>query len=440
MRTYLPEWNFEQIDPLAEAEKQSAAPPPGYEYVEGAVGGEDLPPAYCDLQGEGQPVPPSRIKGRAQRKAASVGAKYSVPVELHVPEPDGPQVLHRGDRTPSPASPYRSRPYNDQFVFSPSGDRNRYSPGDSRGMYDDLNQRNRSEHQYEDFNFRKEGQNSVPRSPLSPHVEQGVHRQNEQYSMAAHSPRSPGRSSDNYRQYPISPIVNEIKQPAKSTYLMDDGDDDEGGFSPSSRSRSPQVNTPNYANTRNLPQAQRGPSSPRNEDISRRDFERPSPSPRGTGPSLGRPVAPPRGFHRHQGSGRSESGSDSGFGESENNHFSGYGSGRIASKVPYYNHAFQKESPEKEHSMDDILAKHKALAAKMLQQQQQQQTPFHGVSEREERTEFSNESNYNQELQKWRQNINNLENAYHGQEINSVSRSRLQTSSQGQEMMDESFI
>ena len=437
---YLPGWNFEQFDPLAEAEAEAraSAPPPSYE--EGAVGGEEPPPAYSDLR---EPAPAQgRIVGRAQRKAASSGAKYSVPVELHVPEPDGPQMLNRGDRTPSPASPLRSRTYNDPYISSPSSDRDRFSPSPrDRGHYEDLNQRTRNEHQYEDYNVRKVGQGAMPRSPKSPYGEQGIGRQDEQYSMAAQSPRSPGRNTNNYRQYPISPVIQEIKQPAKSTYLVDDEEDD-GGFSPSHRSRTPQMPPANYANTRNLPQPQRPPRnnnierlspSPRNDNYNR-DLERPTPSPRGTCPSSGRPVAPPRGFHRHQGSGRSESGSDSGFGESDN-HLGGFGSGRVAAKVPYYNHAYEKDSPEKEQSMDDILAKHKALAAQMFQQTDQ------GHSDRVDRNDYQNHSDYNQELQKWRQNINNLEDAYRGPENNNnYSRSRSQTSSQGQEVMGESFI
>lgn len=423
MERYLPGWSFEQIDPL---EAAVADPPPEYEEAEGATAGGDDLPDYNELcLDEGKPQ--GRIVGRAQRKAAAAGAKYSVPVELHVPEPEGPQVLHTGHMFPSPTTPYGSRSPNEHYGSSPSGITETHHSGNSRGMYVDQNRT----YQYNDYNSRQ-GHRSVSKSPdqtYSPTEEYGVHRQNEPYSRDMNSPRTPNgpnRTPDNYRQYPISPFVKEMKQPAKSTYLTDDNDDDEGGFSPSDRSRTPQTHSTNYANSnnyRNFPQTERVSPSPRNETLRfDRDMERISPSPRGQGPSSGRPVAPPRSFHRYQGSGRSESGSDSGFGESDN-HI------HTPSRIPYYNHAFEKDSPEMEQSMDDILAQHKALAAKMLQQ--------HGQGQYKSRQDGPDD--YNRELQKWRQNINNLEDACHGPVVD-FSRSRSQMSSQGQEEMGESVI
>lgn len=466
---YLPGWSFEQIDPL---EAAMTDPPPEYEEEAGAVGGEDLPPGYEDIDLDEHPrpsappmpsAPQGRIMGRAQRKAAAAGAKYSVPVELHVPEPEGPQVLHTGYTQPLPVSPLGSRSPDDRYISSPMMPQDRYSPGNSRDMYRD---QNKSDFNYSDNSYGQQGQRSVAVSPdryqgqisgsrtpdrtYTPNEEHAMHRQTEQYSPR--SPKSPNNlrgGPDNYRQYPISPNVKEINQPARSTYLTDD--DDEGGFSPSYRSRTPQTLSPNYTNSsdyRNLPQNERVSPSPRNENMRlERDLDRPSPlsrgqgqpsvtpSPRGQGQPSGRPVAPPRSFHRHQGSGRSESGSDSGFGESDN-HI------HIPTKMPYYNHAYEKDSPEKDQSMDDILAKHKALAAKMLQQQGQGQGSGgqghyerlkgrdQGHYDRLDRNDNYDQASYNKELQRWRQNINNLEDACHGPVVEF---------SQGQEM-EESVI
>ena len=437
MGKYLPGWNFEQIDPLAAA---MAELPPEYEDLEGAVGGEDLPPSYTDLdKGQVSQQPQGRILGRAQRKAASQGAKYSVPVELHVPEPDGPQVLHTGDRSPS-TPPQRSRSPGDPYLPSPASDRSRYSPGYSQETYEDRNRLSPgySGERYKDrdMNIRNQGQRSVPRSPHSPYEGQNVGRQNEQFPVAANSPRSPrtpSASSNNYRQYPVSPVVKEINLPSRSTYLTDDND--EGGFSPSNRSRIPQRFDANHNinEYRNMSQTDQVSPLPRQENFNRdRDYNRPSPSPRGQGQPMGRPVAPPRSFHRHQGSGRSESGSDSGFGESDNHV-------HVPTKVPYYNHGFEKDSPEKEQSMDDILAKHKALAAKMLQQQGQGQGQGHGHYETQDRQDYGDQSNYNKELQRWRQNIDNLEDACNRPEVE-FNRSRSRTASHGQDAVEESFI
>lgn len=431
---YLPGWSFEQIDPLAAA---MAELPPIYEDREegGAVGGEDLPPSYTDLdevRGQVSQQPQGRIMGRAARKAASQGAKYSVPVELHVPEPDGPQVLHTGNRSPSTPS-QRSRSPGDPYL--PSPDRGGYSPGYSRETYED---RNRLSPGYSgggyddrDMHVRNHGPRPLPRSPHSPYEGQNVERQMEQLSMTTksqRSPRTPSAPDDNYRQYPISPVVKEINQPSRSTYLTDDNDD--GGFSPSSRSRTPQRFDANH-NVRNASQTDQVSPLPKQDKFNRdRDYERPSP--RGQGQPKGRPVAPPRSFHRHQGSGRSESGSDSGFGESDN-HI------HVPTKVPYYNHAYEKDSPEKEQSMDDILAKHKALAAKMLQQQNQGQGQSLGHYERQDRQDYGDQSGYNKELQRWRQNINNLEDGVNRPEVE-FSRSRSRTASQGQDAVEESFI
>ena len=430
MEQYLPGWSFEQIDPLAAA---MAELPPIYEDLEegGAVGGEDLPPSYTDLdevKGQEAQKPQGRIMGRAQRKAASQGARYNVPVELHVPEPDGPQVLHTGNRSPttpsqrsrSPGDPYLSSP--DREDYSPGysretyNDRNRLSPGYSGGRYDDR-----------DMNMRNQGQRPMPRSPGSPY--ENVERQMGQMTLATNSPRTPrtpGGPSDNFRQYPISPVVKE----SRSTYLTDDNDD--GGFSPSNRSRTPQRFDTNH-NIRNTSQSDQVSPLPKQDNFNR-DYERPSPSPRGQGQPKSRPVAPPRSFHRHQGSGRSESGSDSGFGESDNH---------IPTKVPYYNHAYEKDSPEREQSMDDIMAKHKALAAKMLQQQGQGQiqgqSQGQGHYENYERHGYGDQSKYSEELQRWRQNINHLEDGVNRTEVE-FSRSRSQTASQGQDAVEESFI
>lgn len=445
---YLPGWSFEQIDPLAAA---MAELPPEYEDLEegGAVGGEDLPPRYSDVgldRDEETQRPKGRIMGRAQRKAANSGTKYSVPVELHVPEPDGPQVLHTGGRSPSSPS---SRPGNDNFLSSPTSDRDRYSPDYTKDKYEDSN-RNKV---YENRNIRNQSQGPVPRSPHSPYGGHGAQQRNEQFPMAANSPRSPhspyGRQGspkqgeqitkavisprtpnapyENYHKYPGSPA--ELKQPARSTYLTDD-DDDDGGFSPSNRSRTPQRLDTNYGNVgqhRNLSQSEQMSPSSRYENIHRdRDYDRPSPSPRGQGQPTSRPVAPPRGFHRHQGSGRSESGSDSGFGESDTH-------SHIATKVPYYNHAFENEdSPVREQSVDDILEKHKALAAKMLQRQNQGQ----GHHDKGEKSYYNEHDNYGRELQKWRQNINSLEDGCQRPE---VELSRLRIGSD-HDTMDESFI
>lgn len=103
------------------------------------------------------------------------------------------------------------------------------------------------------------------------------------------------------------------------------------------------------------------------------------------------------------------------------------------SKTPYYNRAFEKDSPEKEHDIvDDIMAKHKAMAANRMKQQGQ------GGPHSGQRQDYYSDSNYNRELQKWRQNINDLEQSCADPDVE-FSRSRIRVNSH-EEPMEESFI
>ncbi|XP_053373411.1 uncharacterized protein LOC123530984 [Mercenaria mercenaria] len=493
LNSLLPGWDFENIDPLAGVMSSDEEE----EEEHGAVGGYD-PPSY-EEQAFIPPAADGKVVGRARRKANQAAEKVVVPVELHVPERNGPQTLYppsspNRDRSLSSSHDYEKlnrktgvpeNPYTNRMVQNSGAPRSPRTSHPSDSPYETMN------------TTGKYGQHLSPNGPSSPRTHTPTSPRTPQTPSTPTTPRMPPSEhlqtqSPSGHRSPVTPrsapsndrynteYVN--TRPSHQTYLTDD---DDGGFSQHSP-KSPQMHSGNmydtnfnrnkpgmdrydhqmtngqnfdprdrYANQRTNYQGpipnhrgpspnHRGPSTGARPDDLYRD--RNSPSWRGPHQSSNRdaPIPLPRGFHRHQGSGRSDtSASDSGFGENENGvDSSNYRTDRnggvnndmhYSAKTPYYNRGFEKDSPEQEHAVvDDIMAKHKAMAAKLLKQQGQ------SVPNSSQRQEYYSDSNYNKELQKWRQNINDLERSCDDPDVE-FSRSRLRMNSNG-EPVEESFI
>ncbi|XP_060598952.1 sialidase-like [Ruditapes philippinarum] len=494
----LPGWDFEMIDPMSgvvssddEEDQQES----------GAVGGFEPPPPY-----ESQPFLPQpadgKVVGRARRKANQAAEKVVVPVEMHAPVHNRQQTLYppnapTSSKSPSSSNDYErlnrqtgppENPYAKKMVqnsdiprspgiahrlespyetmnsggkygqnLSPYGPSSPSSPGSPRSHGASPSPHSpRSPKSYgsppSPLSPRTPRTPVTPQSHVAPRTPTSVHAQMQDHSV----PRSPvtPRSAPRNDRYNTEYVST---RPSQQTYLTDD---DDGGFSqhgpksPQVNSRTDMYNDSQY-NSRNYDPRDRYANQPshhlgrgptdRTDDVYR-DGKSPSWQGQPQNSERSGPIPAPRGFHRHQGSGRSDtSASDSGFGENENgvdssNHRTdrngGYNNNmHVSSKTPYYNRAFEKESPEKDHNIvDDIMAKHKALAANLMKQQGQGQ----GVRHSGHRQDYYNDSNYNKELQKVRLNINDLEQSCAEPEVE-FSRSRLRVNSQ-EEPMAESFI
>lgn len=451
LMSMLPGWGFENKDPF-----EGVEPPEEEEedeVDEGAASRYD-PPAYED-QVPAEP-PPGKIIGRAKRKA-NKPATIEVPIELHNVRPNiqGNSPASPKGRTPSPNYEKLNRtpdehPYsNTRFSVPSSPIMKQHSPS-AGGNYPPYNQ------QHSPYGAPSP---RTPRTPVSPHIHNGPPR----------SPVNQSRGTDRYAE-----AVRNTQQ----TYLTDDDGgfsshsprsprltpntkydaEDDGGFSTHSP-HSPRFTTDRKYDTNfNQTSADRyGNQVSQKQDYNPRDRYADSlVSPRGGNPNVrpgdlyrdspshqnhpqptNRPVPSARGFHRYQGSGRSDtSTSDSGFGETDNGHESSMnrknnGYGGHTPKAPYYNHAFEQDSPEGNHSVvDDIMAKHKALAEKMMSQQ--------NSGHDSNRQDMYNDSNYTRQLQHWRQNINDLQQSCDQPDVN-FQRSRSRVNSHG-EQIEESFI
>ena len=283
-----------------------------------------------------------------------------------------------------------------------------------------------------------ESPRSAPRTPVTP----GQYQGDDRYNM--------GRNNDKYNTPHSGDKYNtEYVNTSKQTYLTDDADD--GGFSSQRTTRSPPAND-RYGNDTNYNRQtepdrygnsgyNKGAYNPSDRYNSAVNLDQNGPRsnmaapPRDNHVQNGKPVATPRGFHRQQGSGRSDtSTSDSGFGEidsqpskvrSNSHHKSAYGNTGIPSegKTPYYNRAFEHDPAEQDISVNDIMAKHKALAAHMYQNN----SVSNGNSN------FNPTDRYNSHTQqspRW-------QDQSMGSRDVTVSRSRLQSDSQ---QVEESFI
>lgn len=486
LQRLLPGWSFEDIDPLAGVMSEEE----DEDEEEGAVGGMEM--SQREVKASAPPTSEGKIVGRARRKAQQTGDRLVVPVELHVPEANGPQMLHppsmHKNRLPSSDNNYEKL---NRQVGAPE---NPYATKSMQSMGSQHSPRlgNTAESPYEPVNTSgKYGQTVSPYGPSSPRTPHSpVSPISPSSQQTARSPRTPTTprssvqsSSQNQRHIhsgsksPVTPgqapsfdrymeSVNTRK--VQQTYLTDE---DDGGFSKYSP-KSPQLHSSNMydsnfnkpgidrydgqvVNNQNYHSRDRYGDDQRNETSAspaRRpdDLYRSNPSWKGQQLDSDRsgPVPAPRGFHRYQGSGRSDtSASDSGFGENENgvdpsnyrsdrNHGNSVNEVHYMPKTPYYNRGFEQESPEDGSSnVEDIMAKHKAMAAKLLQQQGRSvQSTYKG----DKKQEFYNNSNYNKELQKLRQNINDLERTCDAPEVD-FSRSRLRVNS-NEEPMEESFI
>ncbi|KAL4222571.1 hypothetical protein ACF0H5_018610 [Mactra antiquata] len=452
LMTMLPGWGFENKDPFEGIEPPSADEEQTDD-EEGAVGGRYDPPGYDEAQAAQAPAPASnRVVGRAQRKA-NKPTTLEVPIELHdiKTKPRNVSPGSSSAKTPSPNYEKLNRtpdehPYS-HSRFGPPGSpgMNQHSPS---SVYPAINQQKSS------YSGPSPRTPTTPRTPVSP-AHNGQPRNMEM-------PPSADRYNEAVRSTPKTYLTDDdggfSSQSARSPRLTpnmkyDAGDD--GGFA-SHSPRSPRLPVNRQYDTNsnekvidrygNQVPSQHGynprdryadhPVSPRNVNLSDRPrdlYVDNQSTPQGSS----RPVPAARGFHRYQGSGRSDtSTSDSGFGETDYGHdpsgnrHNGYGG--MAVKTPYYNHAYEQDSPEavKTSVVDDILAKHKALAEKMMSQQ--------NTGQEYNRQDMYNDSNYTRQLQHWRQNINDLEESCDQPDVN-FSRSRLRVNSQG-EPMEESFI
>lgn len=313
-------------------------------------------------------------------------------------------------------------------------------------------------------------------SQHSPHSPSG-RTQNTPYSPNSLAAQNQSRAPvpEHYRsddRYNTDNVNN--KQTTAKTYLTDDRDDggfsersprtpahdhygndrDDGGFS----ERSPRTpahdrygNDTNY-NIRSEPdrhgnmENKRGGYDPKDRyNDSVNDYgarskvpysgQRSNMGPKDNNMPTGQPVPAPRGFHRQQGSGRSDtSASDSGFGEidyapsskyqTNKHHTSAYGSSGIPSdvKTPYYNHAYEPEESDDSVLVTDIMAKHKAVAAQMLQDHRG--VPNGGSNY--DRTDRYSDSNYTHKSSRWQDGTNGA-----------MPKTRLQSDSQ---QIEESFI
>lgn len=453
---------------------------------EGAVGGVDI-----EIQDTEPLAPPSgKVVGRSRRKA-QVATKYEVPVELHVPVENGRQVLHKGNVSPyspggdlSPGrSPYenlnRQNPNEHAYEGTRMGPpRSPRSPRGRDPTYEEMNISRQYKQQHSPVGAPSPQAPSGVRSPSTPTMLHLSRTPGAQTSR--HSPVSP--SQPPYRsQSPRTPVLHspartstspgsqehfrsddryntdrtESSRPSTKTYLTDDMDD--GGFS-ERNSRLPKHdrynnNDSNRRTDDRYRQNERESYDPsdryndRSKDYSNRNLQqRLNVDSKGNHLQTGQPVPAPRGFHRQQGSGRSDtSASDSGFGEidyapvsskyqSNGYHGSGYGSGGNQSefKTPYYNHAFEHDHEHEDASTNDIMAKHKALAAKMMHAN----NGVRNSGSRYDCTDRYNDPNYTRELKKWRENINSLEETG-GAVDTRGERFRVPSDSQ---QMEESFI
>lgn len=460
----LPGWTFEMIDPL-----EGVIPPEEgeeeVEEVEGATGDYDVSPEEVDLA-----APPpnyNKVTGRAGLKAKiPSGVKLEIPVELHAakevetPLPNYNKVVGRAKRKEMQTgrnvevplelhAPVAERPANMYHPVSPSG--RGLSPSPNR-PYEKSNRTEKSEKPYDML-----GQRRLPRSPGQ---QADVPYEPMNVSGSAHTPTTPQslRPSISPRS-PVSPTGKEYAaeldshRARKQTYLTDD---DDSGFSrhvlrsPSTPSGNSYLGAHDGGMSPHIPAPMQSPGykydSKLNQTGHDRYNENYNPSDKYASPQYGGqgvtrqgypsdrgvPVPAPRVFHRHQGSGRSDtSASDSGFGENENghdSHSSFYGAG-------YSNQAYQDDSPDHQGNrgmVSDIMAKHKVMAAQMLHQSGS------GGSNSHRSQNYYSDSPYNKELQKWRQNINDLEESCDAPNVN-YSRSRLESDST-EDRMEESFI
>ncbi|KAH3795948.1 uncharacterized protein LOC127838082 [Dreissena polymorpha] len=463
-------WQFENIDPLARGDEYEEEWE-DYDYEEeGAVGGEDFVPEEEPLKA------PGKVLGRAARRA-NQAAKYEVSVDLHVPA--GPVSQSQGNQY--------------------SGGRARVlTGGRDTHAYEDLN-RGKADHAYagiklgapvspravkhgadvspyEKMNSSKAGllaqSPAGPRTPVSTHGRsddrynaervdkyntESVDRYNTERADKYNTECVDKYNSEHVGSYnaPRTPVSHSVSddrykagymdqtRPAHSTYLTDD-DPDDGGFSsklPPQRSPNPDSRLREADGHGNPPRSPYYPNDTyRSASQGQQSYGGRSQGQQNPGPGVHQSVAAPRGFHRQQGSGRSDtSASDSGFGENDQEsskyrlekggaRSSGKNSinGDLA-KTPYYNRAFEQESPERDSG--DILARHKAIASRAIHGQ--------GVPDAGgyNRTDRYNDPGYTRELQKWRQNINDLEDSV----VPSVQVSRMRLQSDG-ERMEESFI
>ena len=456
-----------------------------------------MPPGAARNSGRGDDERSNtgRIIGRAQRKANQ--NKQHVSVELHVPSEGGQQRLdgdtsskwemppphyddlqrrnknqyrHEDRRYPASAAPRSPQLTTSREPHPEVVNRNLPQPHYKSPHAPNYLPLPTSSHRYDN--------SPSPNRSVSP--KPGVHgnRYNRDNLQPARAPSSPGmnmsrsprtpttpRTDRSYPHSPGSPTTRQFnptdryntetastyspKHP-QQTYLTDDNDDDGGFMDRSPRPRSQKQydsgysrNTElSYPNDRHYDPKDRYniPSSPRNvgrltpHDRNQSTVSsQPTPSPRGNFPPSNRPIPTPRVLHHYQGSGRSDTTtSDSGFDDYDSsNKYSDYNIG----KGPYYNRAFEKDmSPERDTNVNDILAQHKALAAKMINNNQ-------GVPNTNSDTGggYHGNSSYGQELQKWRRNINELEQAYNGTSVGFSQTTNL-TNYPEQEQMAESFI
>jgi len=376
--------------------------PPNYEGLKFQQGTEH---AYSNVHTKSPRSPTAHPQIDAPYEEMSVSGKYGQQISPGWPPTGGTRAMshspggpHSGPRTPSQPDRYVQAPVTPRSPVSPQSD-NRYNTEPVRND-DKYNTPVRSDDRY--------NTNYVP-------------------------------SDDRYNSEPTNRT-----RPSHSTYLTDDNNDD-GGFS--GHVRSPRLASPGYdlnSNKQNKYDSYNdsrspGYSDPRDRYAGNGQYQGQGGTVEVTGPR-GQPVPAPRGFHRQQGSGRSDtSASDSGFGENDSIETSrhkvlkkgvrGGDSNTDMTKGPYYNRAFELESPERDEEIESILAKHKVLAG---QAHHSQAVPNGGVPRGQDR--YNDDPQYTRELQRWRRNINDLEESCSGQEPPRVA---IQS---GAEPMEESFI
>lgn len=453
------------------------------EEVEGAVGGEEVMEETHFFSTESR-----KVVGRSRRKMQQAAKKIEVPVELHVPK-ESDLHMPRGQitpRSPRPAfdlPPSGHAPYEDlhrQARNEHAYEGTRMGPVHSPRNPDPRDMSSRSpqgrDQAYEEMNINRQynrqasphgvpspnGPSGVgaPKSPMSLDLPRTPGYQSSQYSLSsqapymAHSPNtpvSPGQygSDDRYNMDNVN-----TSKPSAKTYLTDD---DDGGFSQRTPHRPQNGNDNNY-NKKSEPDRygngvyNRGgyPPSERHNNTTH-DYGMRGQNPQSGQRSLaasrdnlaqsGHPVSATQAFHRQQGSGRSDtSASDSGFGEIDyapvtskqgpnSYHNSAYGNTVLPSAVksPYYNHAYEHDPPEDDDSVDDIMAKHKALAAKMFRQNE---------SVPNGNSNYNPRDRYNDP--KYTQKLNKRQDGSSGPGRDRInSNSRLLSDSQ---QMEESFI
>ncbi|XP_052801995.1 uncharacterized protein LOC128232466 [Mya arenaria] len=492
----MPGWQFENIDPLAAAENEEDEfddEKLGAEHG-GAVGGGY--PGWSEVEETHLGAQPTKVIGRARRKADQnqPSKKYEVPVELYVPGSGGPQGSHRVERSPVPlrspgygaqqkgnASKYEDlkrggnvneHAYTNTRIVPPKSPR---SPGvtmphNGDSAYEEMNvsrqyNQQRSPHGASSPRMPGISHSPGPRTPVSPRIDDQYNMERGDRYSSPRTPVSPRqvtsddrymRNEDRYntdykrREGLYNTEQVDTTRPSRATYLTDDTED--GGFSNRSPHSpyTPKLHSPGYdANYNKTVETNRyanaGPIKaqydPRdrygeNQNLGQKypgqirpqEIERLSPG--------SQPVPTPRGFHRQQGSGRSDtSASDSGFGENDTIETSKYKINKNGArpsvpsdltKTPYYNRAFEQDSPDKDAEIESIMAKHRALAA-----QAENQVVRNGGSY--ERTDRYNNPKYTSELKKWRQNINDLEDSCGMPDVQ-MSRTSIQSG------VEESFI